>query len=106
MKQAILAIIPEWVWDARREAYWPSHIEEYGHVIGFLIYTLAALAIVLVFLGVYRNMRVWFHGKYDKESQRFIPFCISLIIQAIKNLFSLTLPKRLYYGIGAGITKR
>ncbi len=106
MKQAILAIIPEWVWDAGREAYWPRHIEEYGHQIGFLIYIFALLAIILVFLGAYRNMRVWFHGKYNTKSQRFIPFFISLIILAIKNLFSLTLPKRLYYGIGAGITKR
>jgi len=106
MKQEILSIIQDWVQDAGREAYWPSHIELYGKQIGFLIYVFAALAVVLVLVGVYRNMRVWFHGKYDREDQSFLSFFISLVVRAIKNLFSAALPKRLYYGIGAGITKR
>lgn len=103
MIQAILTILQE---APGREAYWPRHLELYGHQIGFLIYTSAIIAVLIVLIGIYRAMRVWFNGKYDKEGQRFIPFFISLIIKVFKNVFSRSLPKRLYYGIGGGITKR
>ncbi len=89
-----------------REVYWPRHIELYGHQLGFLIYTSAMIAVLIVLIGIYRAMRVWFHGKYDEEGQTFLLFFISLIIKVFKNLFSRSLPKRIYYGIGLGITKR
>ncbi|MFX0182445.1 MAG: heterodisulfide reductase-related iron-sulfur binding cluster [Candidatus Hodarchaeota archaeon] len=89
-----------------REAYWPRHLELYGHQIGFLIYISAIIAVVIVLIGIYRALRVWFHGKYDEEDQKFLSFFISLILKVFKNLFSRNIPKRIYYGIGAGITKR
>jgi Fe-S oxidoreductase len=106
MIQEVFEILQEWFWTAGREAYWPRHIETYGHQIGFLIYVSALIAVIVVLIEIYRNMRVWFHGKYNKEGQRFPSFFIGLIIRVFKNLFSLTLPRRIYYGIGAGITKR
>ena len=81
MIQAILTILQNWVWDARREAYWPSSIELYGKQIGFLVYLCAALAVIILLVGLYRNMRVWFQGKYDQEEQGFLGFIIALIKQ-------------------------
>ncbi len=102
MIQEILSILQE----PGREAYWPRHLELYGHQLGFLIYTSAMIAVLIVLIGIYRGMRVWFHGKYDKEGQKFIPFFFGLIIRVFKNIFSRSLPKRIYYGIGGSITKR
>ncbi|MFX0171317.1 MAG: (Fe-S)-binding protein [Candidatus Hodarchaeota archaeon] len=106
MIQEILKILQEWIWTARREMYWPRSVETYGHQVGFLVYTLAALASIIVLIGIIRSMRVWFHGKYDKEGQSFIGYFVGLIIRAFKNIFSLTLPRRIYYGIALGISKR
>jgi len=89
-----------------RESYWPRHLELYGHQLGFLIYISAMIAVLVVLIGIYRSMRVWFHGKYDEEEQTFLSFFISLIIKVFKNLFSRSIPKRIYYGIGLGISKR
>lgn len=102
MIQTIFSILQE----PGREAYWPRHLELYGHQLGFLIYISAGIAVLIVLLGIYRGMRVWFHGKYDTEGQKFIPFFLGLIVRVFKNIFSGTLPRRIYYGIGAGITKR
>ncbi len=102
MIQTIFSILQE----PGREAYWPRHLELYGHQLGFLIYISAMIAVLIVLVGIYRGMRVWFHGKYDKEDQKFIPFFFGLIFRVFKNFFSRSLPKRVYYGIGAGITKR
>lgn len=106
MIQEILMILQDWFWTAGRDAYWPRGIEIYGAQVGFLVYISALIAIFAVLIGIYRGMRVWFHGKYDKENQGFLSFLFSLIKRALKNLFSLSLPKRLYYLIGTGITKR
>ena len=89
-----------------RESYWPRNLELYGHQLGFLIYISAMIAVLVVLIGIYRAMRVWFHGKYDEEEQTFLSFFINLITKVFKNLFSRSLPKRIYYGIGLGITKR
>ena len=102
MIQSILSILEE----PGREAYWPRHLELYGHQLGFLIYISAIIAVLIVLIGIYRGMRVWFQGKYDKEGQKFIPFFLGLIFRVFKNIFSRSLPKRLYYSIGTGITKR
>ncbi len=106
MIQEILSILQEWFWTAGRDAYWPRGIEIYGAQVGFLIYISALMAIFAVLIGVYRGLRVWFHGKYDSKDQGFFSFFYSLIKRAFKNLFSLTLPRRLYYLIGTGISKR
>jgi Fe-S oxidoreductase len=103
MIQTILTALQE---TPGREAYWPRHIELYGHQLGFLIYISAMIAVLVVLIGIYRSMRVWFHGKYDEEEQTFLSFFINLIIKVFKNLFSRSLPNRIYYGIGLGITKR
>jgi len=102
MIQKVLSVLQE----PGREVYWPRHIETYGHQLGFLIYISAGIAVLIVLIGIYRGMRVWFHGKYDKKGQKFIPFFFSLVLTAFKNIFSRSFPKRLYYGIGAGINKR
>jgi len=106
MIKAFLTIFPEWVWDARREAYWPRHIAEYGNQFGFLIYLFAAIAVIILIISIYRVLRVWFHGKYDQHDQAIVSFIISLIKRAFKNIFSKSFLKRLYYGLGLGITKR
>jgi Fe-S oxidoreductase len=103
MNQNILTIFQDGIGEASREMYWPH---DYGGQIGFLIYTSAALAVIIVLVGIYRSMRVWFHGKYDSEEQHFLSFFLSLIWRTFKNIFSTTFPKRLYYAIGGGITKR
>ena len=99
MIKSFLAIFPEWIGDARREAYWPSHINEYGSLFKILIYLTAATAVIILIISLYRVVRVWFQGKYDQENQSFISFFISLIKRAFKNIFSRDFPKRLYYGI-------
>ncbi|MHA2224505.1 MAG: heterodisulfide reductase-related iron-sulfur binding cluster [Candidatus Hodarchaeales archaeon] len=106
MIQEILAIVQEWLWTAKREMYWPGLDVAQGTFVFFLIYSSAAIASVLVLIGIYRAMRVWFHGKYEEEDQKFLSFFIGLIIRAFKNIFSLSFPKRLYYSIGLGISKR
>lgn len=103
MIQEVLTVLQE---SPGREAYWPRHLVLYGHQLGFLIYTSAIIAVIIVLIGIYRAMRVWFHGKYDEEEQKFLSFFINLVIKVFKNFFSRSLPKRIYYGIGAGITKR
>lgn len=92
--------------EARREAYWPRHVEFYGHQVAFLVYMCALTAVIILLIGIYRNARVWFQGRYDQEDQSFISFIFTLIKRAIKNIFSKSFPRRLFYGIGAGITKR
>ncbi len=99
--QTILAILQE----PRREAYWPRP-DFYGNQVGFLIYMCAITAVVILVIGFYRSARVWFHGRYDQEKQSFISFLFTLIKRAFKNIFSKSFPKRIFYGIGAGITKR
>jgi Fe-S oxidoreductase len=106
MIQEILTILQDWLMDARREAYWPRNIEFYGHQVAFLVYMCALTAVIILLLGFYRSARVWFHGKYDQENQRFPRFVFSLIKRAIKNIFSRSFPRRLYYGFGLAITKR
>lgn len=106
MIQEILTILQEGIVNAGRNPYWPRDLEDYGHQIGFLLYTCAILAVLVLLIGTYRNMRVWFQGKYDKENQRFPSFFLGLIISVFKNIFSRSLPRRIYYGIGTGITKR
>jgi nitrate reductase gamma subunit len=106
MFNTIFAISQDWIWEARREAYWPSSIELYGKQIGFLIYLCAAIAVIVLLIGFIRNMRVWFQGRYDEEEQTFFNFLFVLIKRGFKNIFSRTFPRRLYYGIGAGILKR
>jgi Fe-S oxidoreductase len=92
--------------EARREAYWPRQVESYGNQIGFLVYMCALTAVFILLIGVYRSARVWFHGRYEREDQRFLSFIITLIKRVIKNIFSRSFPRRVFYGIGAGITKR
>jgi Fe-S oxidoreductase/nitrate reductase gamma subunit len=100
--QGILTVLQE----ARREAYWPRHVESYGNQIGFLIYMCALTAVLILLIGLYRSARVWFHGTYDREDQRFLSFIFTLIKRVIKNILSRSFPRRVFYGIGAGITKR
>ncbi len=106
MINTIIAISQDWIWEARREAYWPRSIELYGSQIGFLVYLCAAIAVIVLLVGLYRNMRVWFHGKYDQKEQTLFAFILTLIKRGFKNIFSRSFPKRLYYGFGAGILKR
>ncbi|MHA1971882.1 MAG: (Fe-S)-binding protein [Candidatus Hodarchaeales archaeon] len=106
MIQEILRIIQEWFWTAEREMYWPKGVEPYGQFVSVLIYVSALVAAIIVLIGIYRGMRVWFHGRYDKEGQSFIQFFFGLIARVFRNLFSKTLPRRLYYSIGLGIKKR
>jgi Fe-S oxidoreductase len=101
-----LTLLQDWIWDARREAYWPSSIELYGKQIGFLVYLCAATAVIVLLIGLYRNMRVWFRGKYDQEKQTLWSFIFVLIKRGLKNIFSRSFPRRLYFGIGSGILKR
>ncbi|MHA2174728.1 MAG: (Fe-S)-binding protein, partial [Candidatus Hodarchaeales archaeon] len=106
MINTILDILQDSVGDARRDAYWPRQIEFYGHQIGFLIYLCASIAVIVLIIGLIRNMRVWFRGKYDKENQSFFSFFFTLIKRIFRNVFSKSLPRRIYYGIGTGISKR
>ncbi len=103
--QIRLTILQEGLEDVSREMFWPGR-DLYGSEIGFLIYISAAIAVLIVLVGIYRSMRVWFQGKYDHENQTFFSFFLSLIIKAIKNVFSSSFFSRLKYGTGGGITKR
>ncbi|MFW9904393.1 MAG: heterodisulfide reductase-related iron-sulfur binding cluster [Candidatus Thorarchaeota archaeon] len=103
MIQTILTVLQA---TPERESYWPRHLQLYGYQLGFLIYISAMVAVLIILIGIYRAMRVWFHGRYDEEDQTFLSFFISLIIRVFKNIFSRSLPKRIYYGIGLGISKR
>ncbi len=92
--------------EPRREAYWPKEIQLYGQQMGFLVYMCALTAVIILLVGIYRSARVWFHGSYDRKEQGFVSFVLTLIKRVIKNVFSRSFPRRIFYGFGAGITKR
>ncbi len=106
MFQEILKILQEWFWTAERKMYWPKGIEPYGQVITNLIYISALIATIIVIIGIYRGIRVWFHGRYDRSDQKFFSFFVSVMKKGFKNLFSRSFLKRIYYSIGGGIFKR
>lgn len=106
MIELLLTILQEDINDARRELFWPGRGVSYADQIGFLIYFGSAIVVVLILLGILRHMRIWFHGKYDREEQGFLSFFVGLINRTLRNIFSRSFPTRLSYSLGAGIKNR
>ncbi|MFW9996135.1 MAG: (Fe-S)-binding protein [Candidatus Odinarchaeota archaeon] len=105
MIKEILTAFQDWLIIASREIYWPKELYvERG--VPQMVYGAATIAAIIVIIGAVRAMRVWFRGRYSTENQKFLPFFFELTFKAVKNLFSFSFFRRIYYGLGARITKR